>query len=617
MRRAVARVGWYFAVAAAAATAGCRRDAAAPIAPGILFPDAGTRAPTATASAQGSLVRSELIAEIEPNDAATEAQPVAANAVVAATLLATPTTADAPEAKKGKSAKNKAKISLVDADWYRLPATPAGSIARIELRDAPACAELELYDDTGHTMLRHAKWYKDVHPVLPSLGPAAHASLVRVVCRQKGESAKGEVVGGAYHLAVSTRAVAADEEVEPNDKISPETRALKPGETLQGTLAPLEDVDAYILDLTTFPPNDALMLSIAGVPDVDLEVQLLDPATLHMLLKRRPGKGQGVLLPNLGTARLGQHPQIVLRALAGNQPDAAYALQIGPFLPPGCLRQADCPQLVPSEREPNDESALAFAAPANTNLSGLLDASGDVDWWEINAAPGAVRLRVLPPPGLAISVQLGEDKAALTVQSAQMGQPVIFGGVSVGSSGKLRLAVRAVGDGSSRTDAYRIEVQPLDLHDFENEIGDEAKSATLWSPAQSLLLVARDAADFPAGGWQRHGALLPVADRDAFGLDLRARTQATGLLCVCIGDGQPGLFCAVQDAHGLELTRFSASLAANAVTATPLVVQPGQYKVVVFSDPPRVSLSPYTVQLRESPEAIGLPSSATPVAPPP
>jgi hypothetical protein len=590
--------------------AGCRRDAAAPIAGTVLFPDAGAAAPAVSASAQGSIVRAESVVEAEPDDGPAEAQAISGNAVVEGSLAKA---ADVKPSDSPKKGKGKAKTTqLLDADWFRLPAAPAGQITTVDLRRGPPCAELELYDDTGRVLLKRARWWHDVRPVLPSVGPDARASLVRVSCVAKTTDT---AAGGHYQLAVWTRPARPDEEVEPNDKPGSIAQVLAMAATLQGTLAPLDDVDTYSLNLTGAIPGEALMLSVAGVPDVEMELQLLDPVTQQVLLSRRPGKGGSVVVPNLDPRRTGDHPIALLRAVSGTSPDTNYALTVHTYLPAGCARQADCVSLLPIEREPDDTRAQALAIQPGTTMTGVLDGPGDVDWYELPArAPdghpfGVAQLRLQGPPGLALGLQLGEGDKAVQLQ-APAGQPLLVAGVLLGAL-PLAVQVRATGPGANPNQAYRLEFLVTDSPDFEIETGDELHQPGLQTPLHALVPFAADATH-PHAGWQRHGTLLPVGDKDAFWLDLRTRTGPTGMLFACTGDGAPGLLCVLQDAKGNEVAKVRPGALTEA--QVPVGLMPGVYRLVVTGETPRLSQQPYAVALLEAPEALALAAPVTPTA---
>ena len=598
--RALAWAAW---VALFALTCACRRDAVTPIASAQLFPDAGAAPTAGAAEAPTALARAENVAEVEPNDSAAEAQPIAANAIVEGALVK-------GAGAKPAAAKGRAKGSVViDEDWYRLPAVQPGQLAQIDLRSAPPCAELELYDDTGHTLVRRAKPWKAVRPVLPSIGAEAHASLVRVVCRAKAGAEAEALAGGAYRLAVWSRAVLPSEEVEPNDKVAAATQVIALGSTLQATLAPLEDTDAFVLDLKTAGAGECLQVSVAAVPDVEMEVALYDPVTLQAVLKRQPGRGQGALIPNLDVRRVGDHPIVSIRAVSGNQPDAAYVVGVQTYLPAGCLHQIDCPNLMPTEREPNDEPAHAMPVVPGVAVTGFLDAPGDIDWLGIQGKPGQVAVLRLSGPAawkVALTVQGGAELSA-----AAAGQPLLAGGLVLGAAG-LVVGVHGQKDASSLTEPWRLDIALYDFNDYETSTSQPGVQADPWSPAHALVRRPLSA-DFAQGGWSRHGMLGAPREVDAYGLDLRARTAPIGLSIDCGGDGALGLTCTVLAEDGRELLVVPADLNGATPGHRSALLVPGRYRIVVQAPAGRASAQPYAIVLREQADVQGLPLGATPV----
>lgn len=608
--RGIARAA---ALALLGLAAACRRDAEQPLTQQQLFPDAGVAAPQVTDSARGSVAHTAQVAETEPNDLASQAQPLLANALVSATLQRPPGAPADAEAAEAKPAKKKPKAPktppLVDEDWYRLPALPPDQVMQLELRDAPACAELELRDDTGRTSLRKAKALKGVRAALPNISAAAGGSLVRVSCRG------GE--GGAYSLAVFTRAPAPGEELEPNDTARVDLLRLRPDAPAQGTLAPAQDVDVWALDLQQAQAGDAMVLSVTGIPDVDYELQIVDGASRAPLLTRRPGKGQAVMIPNLDPGRLGG-AFLQLKALSGQSVDAAYALAVQSYLPPGCLRQADCRDRLPSEREPNDAidgaQPLAVDAAAPNQFAGLIDTPGDVDWLAVQVAEDQVLAAQLDaPPAVSLKLQIGDGPKAVQ-WPATAGKPARVAGVA-GSEGRVWIAVMADKDGgASRHEAYRLTLRLLPGTGWEREQGDERASPALWS-AEGAMQACPAEPDLPGGGWQRRGLLWPAGDKDTFGLDLRGQTGPTGVELLCQGDGEPGLSCALTDLNDQILARVAAPLGAQPARL-PLALAAEAFKVSVQAERARPSAQPYRVVVRRAAEAAGLPLTGSPTAAP-
>ncbi len=583
---------------------GCRRDAQQQLNQQNMFPDAGVTAAAPPASAAGTLARAELVKEREPNNRPDEAQAVSSNALIEG-VLAPPTGENATPPKPTKGKKNKAS-GRGDSDWYRLAATPPGQLVQIDLREGPACAQIELYDDTGRTLIAQARSKGGVRPVLPSIGPDAHASLVRVTCDGDGQ--------GPYKLAVFTRPTRPDEELEPNGAPRQASQTLAAGQSMQGTLAPEADVDIFALDFAAAGGVDVWVLSVTPVPGVMMELSLLDPATQEPLLVRKSAKDGGIVVPDLAPSRLPKRTLVQLKAISGQAPDQPYVLTLAPLLPAGCAKQAECLDRLPTEREPNETRMTAQQFPAGKPMNGFLDSAGDVDTLELSCAPGAVvRLVATPPAEATLILQVGDGPDTLRVEGTGPGVPVVIAGV-VASTGRLGVVLRAKGEGLKATEPWRLEstaaLDPL----FEVETGDETKLLTLLTP-QHLLLPIPAGPTLPNGGWQRTGALLPAGDVDAFGLDLRNRQGPQGLELLCGGDGLPGLACTLMDARGQEVAHLAAGLPEQPSHA-PLSVLPGVYRIVVAADKPRISAVPYRIAVRDAPELAQLPTPGTATAEP-
>ncbi len=583
---------------------GCRRDAQQQLNQQNMFPDAGVTAAAPPASAAGTLARAELVHEREPNNRPDEAQAVSSNALIEGALTP-PTGGSPPPPKPGKGKKTKA-AGRGDSDWYRLAATPPGQLVQIDLREGPPCAQLELYDDTGRTLIAQARSRGGVRPVLPSIGPDAHASLVRVTCEGDGQ--------GPYKLAVFTRPTRPDEELEPNGAPRQTSQALAAGQSMQGTLAPEADIDIFALDFAAAGSVDVWVLSVTPVPGVVMELALLDPATQEPLLVRRSTKDGGIVVPDLAPSRLPKRTLVQLKAISGQAPDQPYVLTLAPLLPAGCAKQAECLDRLPTEREPNETRMTAQQFPAGKPMNGFLDSAGDVDTLELSCAPGAVvRLVATPPAEATLMLQVGDGPDTLRVDGVGPGVPVVIAGV-LASTGRLGLVLRAKGEGLKSTEPWRLESSAAADPLFEVEAGDEMKLLTLLTP-QHLLLPIPPGAQLPNGGWQRTGTLLPAGDVDAFGLDLRNRQGPQGLELLCGGDGLPGLACTLVDARGQEMAHLAAGLPEQPNHA-PLSVLPGVYRVVVAAEKPRISAAPYRITVRDAPELAQLPTPGTATAEP-
>jgi hypothetical protein len=103
-----------------------------------------------------------------------------------------------------------------------------------------------------------------------------------------------------------------------------------------------------------------------------------------------------------------------VRAASGQALEQPYTLSVRAFTPDS-----------PFEFEPNDDQEHASALPRGASLGGYLPA-GDVDWYQLSAAPGKLaQLTATPPAGVALRMVV-HDPAGLAVGQAtgQPGEPV-------------------------------------------------------------------------------------------------------------------------------------------------------------------------------------------------
>lgn len=606
----------------AAAALACRRDADAPLPAQHLFPDVAVAAPQQTASAAGSVTRAERLAEAEPNDSVEHAQPLSADAIVAATLqAAAPPPADeaAPPAKSAKGAKkpkNPPKTVVIDQDWYRLPAVPPGQVLQVELRNAAACAELQVFDDAGKKLLRKGRTVKGVRPVFGSLASTAGASAVRVLCEvAAGKAAEPEA--RTYELAVFSRPLASGEELEPNDAAAAKDAPVAAvGATLQGTLSPEGDVDAFAIATAGSEAGAPMVLSATGPADVEWQLAIAESAGAKPWLVRKLGKNQSALIANVDWAGLPATAVVQLTALKGQAPDTPYAFSLQPYLPAGCAKAADCPALLPVEREPNDAAEHPFAVAWSDKpqtVTALLSGGDDVDWYAV---------QVPRDQACSVRVRSGRAERALQLQwvASATSKPVTVA-VPAGTVGALPaiagtgaavlLAVRAADPSQpAANEPYQLEIAPLDPTAWEAEAGDETQGGLAWQPAAALLPFSESTGGV-SGGWQRRGVLFPAGDRDAFSLDLRARTAPLGLELQCSGDGAADLTCIVQDVAGRPMLTLPAPATGEAPAKALINVPPTALRIVVQAGKPRPSATPYSVVLRIAAEAASLPVAGT------
>ena len=579
------------------ALAACKRQADKPLPRRVLFPDTKTQAPPPSPT---RMQRAETLEAVEPDDSRAQALRLPLNVVVSGQLKAKAPAVEAPskdnqsaksKPKKARKKKRRRRWTTIDEDWFRIDGQAnAESVARIELRDAPRCAQLALFGE-GKKPLRKAHWRRNVRPVLPSQRLDSLPLYVRVRCVVRSNKRDAPESGGEYRLAVTTRPAAMDEELEPNDKLGPQTQLLTHGQTMQGTLAPQGDTDLVRLNLSGAIPGEAQMLSVAGAPGVRMRVRLLSGD--KPLLVRTPKRGDGVIIPNIDTRRTPGTLSLELKSLSGQAPDAPYAATVQTFIPGGCASQAACPERVPVEREPNDQRSAAMGIASGVLITGILDGPGDKDWYEVDGVPGqVVSLELQAPSGLALELQASHSSTPWTsAQGDAQGNPIHISGRK---TEKRRVYVRVSGvDGDADVSAlYHLRVSFAD---------DPLYRAP--GLAQQPLLPHEQ-------GFTRRGALLSAGDKHTYLLDISDKpTQGTLQL---LGDGAPGLQ-AVLRAQGAEapLVTLTTQGKATAETLTGALA-PGRYTVTVSASTDRASNAPYQVSLVGLSEAAPSPSAATP-----
>ncbi|MCO4762403.1 MAG: hypothetical protein KC502_12910 [Myxococcales bacterium] len=562
------RVG--FAAVLLLVSPGCKRTADAPLPQQALFPDVVHAPPTPTV---GEIVRAELMTATEPDNTRNTARKLPHNVVVTGTLRATD---DTP--------KGKGRYRKLDDDWFELAASDDDlQVARIELRDAPKCARLDVFGRSNRP-LKRAPWHRGIRPVVPSLRLDRGPYWIRVRCLVRRVPRKGRAVqtGGSYRLAISARPRRMDEEREPNDKFGPETVVVAHGQTVQATLAPRGDVDVFRLDLSAAEPGAAQMLSINGAPGVSLEVALLADGQNDPILLRKPRRGAGVLVPNLDVRRTGGAVTLRIRALGGQAPDAPYAATVRPLMPNGCTDQQVCPEKVPVEREPNDTRSAAMGVKAGSLISGVLDGRGDEDWFAIDGQPGDVmQVFLRAPEGLAVQLAASEGAAPfVTIQGKPDGARVTLPGWKT-SKRRVWVRVSGVDQAADATALYFLRVRFESLPHFEDSQRD----------GQAL----HDDGD---GTLTRHGVLLPTGDTDTFTLDWRTRGGPSNAVFACKGDGAPGLLCTLTDEAGKQIAQLVAPDDDNQIRM-PLQLAPGLYHVTITSRQPRPSIHPFDVTIED------------------
>lgn len=421
-----------------ALTTSCKRDADARLPASSLFPKTPPTGQKHSANPFGALSRAETVAEVEPNDAPEQSQPLPPNTIIAGTI-------GPPGNVPGAQ------------DWFAIAQSPnSQSVLRLELRSTVDCAEIALIADDGQVVQTTS--IAGGVAVLDQLASARQARFVRVRCVAQGRG-KRQPTGGPYQLQLQSRPRDEGEEREPNETAATSSVTLKPGRDAVGTLAHARDIDLWPLELPVLAEGDAgktgsgLMLAVTGVPGVSIELQLRAPdGTIR--LQRRGTRGAALAIPNLDTRLLAPGTLAALIARRGANAEQRYVISIGPA-PEELLATV-------TEREPNDRRDAANLLTLQAQEHGLLDGPKDVDWFALDVDPGTdltVTLRCPATVKARLVVHHGPGKPVWkTAESA--GAEVQIERVTA-SQERVWVRVHAVGNDHSTSATYELEATNL------------------------------------------------------------------------------------------------------------------------------------------------------------
>jgi serine/threonine-protein kinase len=226
----------------------------------------------------------------------------------------------------------------------------------------------------------------------------------------------GALAGGGWYALrdggrLFERVFDTGRESEPNN--TPEqANPLQSGATVRGQLgarlSPTEsDNDWFKIVLPPGAPPHSLELSVDGIPNMDLRVELFDD---HQRLYTADATGVGgrEVIPNYRLNGRVFYLRIHEAPVAGKPPTENptddYMLKV-------LFR----PAVATEELEPNDHPAQAMVVRAGQRISGYLGAPSDVDWFRLEApASRSVQIAVtaIPQVNLRLLVAEGDVPAA-------------------------------------------------------------------------------------------------------------------------------------------------------------------------------------------------------------
>lgn len=393
-----------------------------------------------------------LTAEVEPNDDAAHASPLALGGGAQGTIAG-----DADRDLYKLHVEQPAMVALaldgIDADLILEVAAADGTLIAKSDRGPAKTAEgmpnLGLgrgdYTVTVRAFVKPVKKPKPAKPTKPRRGdppPPPDAAPPPVV-----ESA-------AYHLTAAIVAPADATEREPDDDTGAASEVFL-GDSVHGWVGWGGDVDLWKLSLEGLGQRNALDIDVTGVPGVALTVELLDGAG-HTLLSRRGAKGAPVAIGRVQAAITDGQPPYHYIKIAGDRsnPVDGYTLTIA-----GRVLDLD------EEAEPNDQPERATLLTADaTATSGTMRAAfapGDVDWFTLAPAPDdtLLDLTVEAPPDIDLALTARTDTGVLGTADAGKAGVRERLSVTVPKGAQVRVQVSAKPDKHAPTEPRDYQVR--------------------------------------------------------------------------------------------------------------------------------------------------------------
>jgi hypothetical protein len=302
-----------------------------------------------------------------------------------------------------------------DQDWYRVPVDglAEGSVLSADLEPVPGLAASLLVYDSVEQKLLESRGRKEERVALRNVRvPPGEPALYVVVRADSGWN--GEV---RYDLRLRTEVPKSGGEAEPNDDPA-HAQPIAEG-TLLGYLA---RGDTDVFRFTAAAPTE-LDVEVAPPERVDARLEILREDGAVLARSDTGKRREAERIPNLfvpGGA-------VLIRVSAGKgdgNPDEPYRLSVTARPP-----EPD------AEREPNDTADKATPLAVGARGGGLIAPRGDVDFWQVPAAPdaeGNVPVSVTGVPGLTLDVrvhgQAGRELARFKVPGAAPVNQVVTAG---------------------------------------------------------------------------------------------------------------------------------------------------------------------------------------------
>jgi hypothetical protein len=357
--------------------------------------------------------------EVEPNDTAAQANPLAADA-------------------NGFFGRRR------DEDWLALGTDgvqPGSSTVRLELSAVDGVAPMIRILDGSGAVLVESKGGKGDELRLRN-APTAAATMVQLRADSGYDTENRWTLRAQVEPALPTGAGGAEK--EPNGTRDTATAVAcavgAPAATVSGFLWP-GDADVFLVHAE----GRALLRADLETPEkIDLKLELLGDGTAALVKADDGGVGKSEAIPTWSTPG----GDLFLR-VTGRPKDSAFDV-------PYRLSVALATDDGSSEREPNNAAPNATVIEAGKAMRGFIAPRGDEDWFKITAPDGAttVKATVEGGPGKALAVKLtDETKAPLGPGSGATQSAPVQGGKS------YFVVVRdPSGKASSTSDSYTLTV---------------------------------------------------------------------------------------------------------------------------------------------------------------
>jgi hypothetical protein len=328
------------------------------------------KAPVFDGGAPGS------IEEIEPNDAADVATPLAV----------------------GATARGKIEPDT-DADYYRVEVPQAGALGVLtNMVDSDLTLEIE--DSSGTVVARSDRGAARIREGVPNLpvSPGRYTVIVRKKPppppKKRSKKAPAPAAGSApsgppiaYEVTTTLAEPVANTEREPDDDRGT-ANDLIPGDQVQGYIGWTGDSDIWKLSVETLSAKNTIEIEVGAVDGVALSIELADGIGAPLLARKAP-RGQPLVVKNvLPVVPSGGSPFLYL-TIKGDKsnPETHYTLRV------------TAASVEPEQEiEPDDTAEKPMPFPSDRTRLDATWTAGDTDYYAIAADvnPRTVDVDVTP-----------------------------------------------------------------------------------------------------------------------------------------------------------------------------------------------------------------------------